>query len=177
MMPRTPSVLLIAPLLASCGGERPTADEFMPVAREVLEFAEADARRNQPGRASDGPLYVSVRSFQQAAERATRTSIPLDSMERVLGDPVPAELEQILLCDTIGNFGGCWVRQFGVFVNLNMVQVAGNEMSLFVRTSATDRSVRPTDFCHRVWRVDYRKEDAGWRLAERRVLRDCTDGR
>jgi hypothetical protein len=174
-MKRILPAVLLPLLLAGCIRDRPSIPQFMGMAGEILAFAEADARASQPGRANDGPLYVSVRSFQQAAEKATGQTVPEDSMARVLGEPIPAELEQILLCDTGGNLAGCWVRQYGVFVNLNMVRMAGSELSAWVRTSSTDRRVHPTDFCHRVWRLDFRHEAEAWRLADRELLRDCVE--
>jgi hypothetical protein len=170
---RLAATILAVPLLAACTTERPTGPEFTDIAGEILTFAENDARTSQPGRVNDGPLYVSVRSFHAAAERATGGDVPLEGIERALGEPIPAELEQILLCDTTGSLGGCWVRQYGVFVNLNRVQLSGNRMTLFVRTSTTDRRRHPTDFCHRVWRLEYRKDEAGWRQTERTLQRDC----
>jgi hypothetical protein len=172
-MKRILTAVVLPVLLTGCIRERPSVPQFMGIAQEILRFGEADARESQPGRVNDGPLYVSVRSFHQAAEKATGASVPQDSMARVLGEPIEAELEQILLCDTGGNLAGCWVRQYGVFVNLNMVRMAGSELSAWVRTSSTDRRVHPTDFCHRVWRLDFRHEDDAWRLAERDLLRDC----
>lgn len=168
---------LLPLLLASCIRERPSVPQFMGIAQEILRFAENDARENQPGRVNDGPLYVSVRSFHDAAEKATGETVPEDSVARVLGEPIPAELEQILLCDTGGSLAGCWVRQYGVFVNLNIVRQAGSELSAWVRTSSTDRRVHPTDFCHRVWRLDFRTDGGEWRLADRTLLRDCAPER
>jgi hypothetical protein len=167
-------VAVLLPLLCSaCVRERPSVPQFMQISQEILEFAEQDARASQPGRANDGPLYVSVRSFHAAAEKATGESIPEDSVAVALGEPIPAELEQILLCDTGTSLMGCWVRQYGVFVNFNIVRLAGSELRAWVRTSSTDRRVHPTDFCHRVWRLDYRQEGDSWRLADRTLLRDC----
>ena len=170
------AVLLLPVALASCVRERPSVPQFMTIAREIVDFAADDARRTQPGRANDGPLYVSVRSFHEGAERATGQTVDYDSVALALGDPVHAELEQILLCDTGGTLAGCWVRRYGVFVNLNIVKLAGNEMSAFVRTSSTDRRTHPTDFCHRVWRIDYRTDDGErWHLAERELVRSCVE--
>lgn len=176
-MKRSPFAAALLPLLlASCVRERPSVPEFLEISREVLEVAETDARRNQPGRVNDGPLYVNVKSFHEAAERATGETVDYEAVNQALGDPVQAELEQILLCDTGGTLSGCWVRRYGVFVNLNIVKLAGSEMSVWVRTSSTDRRAHPTDFCHRVWRLDFRTDGDSWNLAERDLLRSCIAG-
>ena len=165
---------LALPLLVSgCGGDRVTVPEFVGIARQVLAFAENDARQNQPGRVADGPLYVNVLSFRTAANKITGETLSEDSVSRALGEPTHALLEQALLCDTEQGFGGCWVRKYGVWVNLNLVRRAGNELTAHVRSTSTDRSVHPTDFCDRVWTLDFRREAGQWRLAERRLRRDC----
>lgn len=164
--------------LAACGGDRPTMPEFIGVAREVLRFAEADARQNQPGRVADGPLYVNLQSFRTAAIKMTGQEISEDSISRALGEPTQAVLEQALLCDTMSSFGGCWVRKYGVWINLNLVRQAGGEMTAHVRSTTTNRSTRPTDFCDRVWTLDFQKQEAGgWRLAKQRLRRDCREPR
>jgi hypothetical protein len=169
-----PLAALVPLLLAACGPERPSVPEFMEIAGEILAFAEQDARESQPGRASDGPLYVNVGSFQAGAERATRQRVPQDSVARALGQPVHAAMEQVTLCDSLGTVIGCWVRQYGIWINLNLVRVGGGELTAYVRSLSTDRRAHPTDFCSRVWRLDYRHEEGeGWRLAERTLLRSC----
>ena len=167
---------LALPLLVSgCGGEPVTVPEFVGIARQVLAFAENDARQNQPGRVADGPLYVNVLSFRNAANKVTGATLSEDSMSRALGEPTHAVLEQALLCDMEQGFGGCWVRKYGVWVNLNLVRHAGDELTAHVRSTSTNRSLRPTDFCDRVWTLDFRREGGQWRLAERRLRRDCRE--
>lgn len=95
-------------LLSACGGPRPTEAEFFDVSRQILRFAEQDARQNQPGRTADGPLYVNVTSFRTSANKITGATISEDSMSRALGEPTHAVLEQVLLCDAESGFGGCW---------------------------------------------------------------------
>lgn len=163
-------------LLAGCSGPRPTDAEFLDIARQVLQFAERDARQNQPGRVADGPLYVNVNSFRAAANKVTGLELSKDSVSRALGEPTDALLEQALLCDMEQGFGGCWVRKYGVWVNLNVVRHAGSELTAFVRSTSTNRTQRPTDFCDRVWVLDFRREDGGaWRMANQRLQRDCRD--
>lgn len=176
-MKRTAFAAALLPLLlAACSGERPTMPEFIDVARQVLRFAEADARQNQPGRAADGPLYVNLQSFRTAANRVTGEEISEDSISRALGEPTQAILEQALLCDTLSSFGGCWVRKYGVWINLNLVRHRGGEMTAYVRSTTTNRSVRPSDFCDRVWVLDFqRQESGGWNLTKRRLRRDCRE--
>ena len=166
---------LLLPLLAGCSGDPVPMSEFVPVARQVLAFAEIVARQNQPGRGADGPLYVHVLSFRNAANKVTGATLSEDSMSRALGEPTHAVLEQALLCDTEQGFGGCWVRKYGVWVNLNLVRHAGDELTAHVRSTSTNRSLRPTDFCDRVWTLDFRREGGQWRLAERRLRRDCRE--
>lgn len=160
-------------LLAGCGGQPVPMSEFIPIAREVLAFAEQDARQNQPGREADGPLYVNVNSFRTAAEKVTRQEISEDSMSRALGEPTQAILEQALLCDTTSQFGGCWVRKYGVWINLNLVRHSGDELTAHVRSTTTNRTQRPTDFCDRVWTIDFRREGGQWEMVDRRLRRDC----
>lgn len=161
-------------LLAACSGERATMPEFIDVARQVLRFAEADARQNQPGRVADGPLYVNLLSFRTAANRVTGEQITEDSISRALGEPTQAILEQALLCDTASGFGGCWVRKYGVWINLNLVRSSGGEMTAYVRSTTTNRTLRPTDFCDRVWILEFRRQENGsWQMSDRRLRRDC----
>lgn len=166
---------LLLPLLAACSGDPVPMSEFVRVARQVLAFAEQDARQNQPGRAADGPLYVNVSSFRTAANKITGEDVSEDSMSRALGEPVHAALEQALLCDTTSSFGGCWVRKYGIWVNLNLVRRSGDEMTAHVRSTSTHRAQRPTDFCDRVWELDFRRENGQWRLADRTLRRDCRE--
>jgi hypothetical protein len=160
-------------LLSACGGPRPTEAEFFDVSRQILRFAEQDARQNQPGRTADGPLYVNVTSFRTSANKITGATISEDSMSRALGEPTHAVLEQVLLCDAESGFGGCWVRKFGVWVNLNLVRQSGDELTAHVRSTSTDRRRLPSDFCDRVWRLDFRRENGQWRMSEQELRRDC----
>lgn len=168
--------LVLLPLMAGgCSRDPVSLEEFTPVAREVLAFAEQDARQSQPGRVSDGPLYVNVNSFRTAANKITGAKITDDSMAVLLGDPIQAQMEQALLCDTTSQFSGCWVRKYGVWVNLNLVRRSGNEMAAHLRTTSTNRAQRPSDFCHRVWRLTFTRaaEGAPWRMTDRELRRDC----
>lgn len=159
-------------LLAACTRERATVPDFMAVAGEVLRFAEQDARQNQPGRVADGPLYVNLLSFRNAARSVTGRELEVDSISAALGDPVQAEQLQVLLCDTVG-FGGCWVRKYGIWVNWNLASGGAREIEASVRTTSTDRRVHPTHFCDRVWRLRYVKQDGAWALADSTLRRDC----
>jgi hypothetical protein len=160
-------------LLAGCSGDQLTQAEFFDVSRQILRFAEQDARQNQPGRPADGPLYVNLHSFRVAAYKVTGDSVPEDSMSRVLGEPTQAVQEQVLLCDSESGIGGCWVRKFGIWVNLNLVRQAGDELTAHVRSTSTDRRRLPSDHCNRVWTLDFRKEGTQWRMVQRRLRRDC----
>jgi hypothetical protein len=160
-------------LLAACSGEPLSQAEFFDVSRQILRFAEQDARQNQPGRVADGPLYVNLNSFRAAALKVTGDSVTEDSMSRVLGEPTQAVQEQVLLCDSESGIGGCWVRKFGIWVNLNLVRQAGDELTAHVRSASTDRRRLPSDHCNRVWTLEFRKQGTQWRMTEQRLRRDC----
>src|SRR5687768_8505148 len=93
-------------LLAACSGEQPSEAEFFDISRQILRYAEQDARQNQPGRPAEGPLYVNLNSFRNAAHRVTGATVTVDSMSRALGEPTHAVLEQVLLCDAESGIGG-----------------------------------------------------------------------
>lgn len=168
-------ILLAAvfPLLAACSGERLTQAEFFDISRQIVQFAEQDARQNQPGRPSDGPLYVNLNSFRIAARKVTGDTVSEDSMSRVLGEPTQAVQEQVLLCDSESGIGGCWVRKFGVWINLNLVRQAGDGLTAHVRSATTDRRRLPSDHCNRVWTLEFRREGQQWRMTDRTLRRDC----
>ena len=166
-------LLALILLLPACRDERITVADFYAIAPQVLEFAERDARTEQPGRVADGPLYVNVNSFRFAGHELTGAELHLDSVSAVLGDPVLAVQEQALLCDTTSGFGGCWVRRYGVWVNWNLARGNAEEVRATVRSSSTDRRTHPTDFCDRVWRLTFRKQAGRWAMAERDLMRDC----
>lgn len=169
---------LFAPLLllAACSGERATPEDFYAVAPQVLRFMEQDARQNQPGRAADGPLYVNVGSFRHASDGITGAPLNLDSISVVLGEPTQAILQQVLLCDTVSSFGGCWVRKYGIWINWNVAHGTPNEIRGTVRSTSTKRDTRPSDFCNRVWRLTFRKQAGRWALADRELIADCREG-
>ena len=169
-----PALVLALALLAGCSPEPATVPDFMEVAGQLLRFAERDARAHQPGRASDGPLYVNLFSFRNAARTLTRQDVEVDSIAAALGDPVQAEQIQVMMCDTVG-FGGCWVRKYGIWVNWNLAGGGAREIEASVRTMSTDRRVHPTNFCDRVWRLRFQKQEAGWALTDSILRRDCLE--
>ncbi|HEU0012156.1 MAG TPA: hypothetical protein VFQ45_00650 [Longimicrobium sp.] len=168
---------LAALLLAACSSTRPTREDYFEVMRQMVRFVEDDARRNAPGRVADGPLQVDLRSFRGGGFAVTRESFTDDDIAAALGRPiVRAEMEDVMLCDTVSSVGGCWVRQFGVFVHLNVARTTTDQVTALVRTTTTDRRTHPSDWCDRVWWLRYRKQGGAWSLAERDLRESCTGG-
>lgn len=167
------AVLTATLLLAACSGERATPEDFYAVAPQVVRFMEQDARENQPGRPSDGPLYVNLDSFRNASDGVTGQTLNQDSISRSVGEPTHAILQQALLCDTMSSFGGCWVRKYGIWINWNLAYGTPDEIRATVRSTSTNRSSRPTDFCDRVWRLTFRKQAGQWALGDRELIADC----
>ncbi|HEX8395367.1 MAG TPA: hypothetical protein VF665_23660 [Longimicrobium sp.] len=163
------------PLLGGCTGERATKEDFYAVAPQILKYMEADARQNQPGRVSDGPLYVNLDSFRRASSGVTGETLSIDSISMRLGEPTLASQEQALLCDDSSGFGGCWVRKYGVWVSWNQAYGTRDEIRATVRSTSTDRRYRPSDFCDRVWRLTFHKQGAQWALGEKELILDCRE--
>jgi hypothetical protein len=86
-----------------------------------------------------------------------------------------ARIEDVLLCDEEGTGGGgCWVREYGVFVTVNAVRRSEGRMTALVRSISTDRRVRPTFLCDRYWRLRFVRRNGEWRLEEQTLNRSCT---
>lgn len=170
-----PLVLLLLPL-AACGADRPGTEDYLQVVPEMVAVVEADARENAPGRPAQGPLILDAGSF--AGGWALRARSQLDSARVIeaVGRPEAeiARPNDVILCDESELGGGCWVRSYGVFVHLNVVRRADDEISSLVTGTVTDRRAFPTWICERVWGLTFRRDEAGaWSLADRELRRDC----
>lgn len=169
-------LLLLALPLAGCGADRPDTEDFLEVVPEMVAAVEAEARENAPGRPAQGPLIVDAGSFSGAWALRARTQLDSARVIEALGRPEAevARPDEVMLCDESELGGGCWIRSYGVFVHLNVVRRADDEISALVTGTVTDRRAFPTWICERVWGVTFRRDEAGaWSLAERELRRDC----
>lgn len=174
------ALLLSLAALAACT-ERPAPEAYLDVLPRAVEFAEADARRTQPGQPAQGPLIVDLASFAYGARTVTATQVDTARLRAAVGRPfmnIPfTQADSAMLCDEGGGSGlgggtgGCWVRQYGVYLHLNQARAAGDRMTLLVTSTSTNRSVFPTHICDRVWRLVFLRSDGEWELAERDLRR------
>lgn len=176
-MTRAARALLFLPLalLAGCASELPSAESYLEVLPRLVEFAEADARRTQPGQPATGPLFVDLPSIGYGARTVTGASIDTVRLRAAIGRPFvnypAARADSVLLCDETGTIGGCWVRQYGVYLKLTEARAAGDRMTVLVMSTTTNRAEFPTRICDRTWRVVLERRQGTWALADRQLRR------
>lgn len=180
-MKRSSARAVLLPLLlvlaAACDGRRPTVDEFLAVAPQIVRFAEEDGRRNAPGSPAEGPLFLDPRSFAASGARMVEAPIDTARLRAAVGRPFETVISEdsVLLLDETNTASGVWVKQYGVYVHLNQVRAAGDRMTVLVRNTTTDRRSFPTTLCDRVWRLIFRRqgEQGTWALSEQELRRGC----
>lgn len=182
-MTRAARALLCLPLalLAGCAAELPSAESYLEVLPQLVEFAEADARQTQPGQPATGPLFVDLPSIGYGARTVTGGSIDTVRLRSAIGRPFEnypaARADSVLLCDDTGTIGGCWVRQYGVYLKLTEARAAGDRMTVLVMSTTTNRAEFPTRICDRTWRVVVERRDGAWALGDRQLRRvTCEPG-
>lgn len=171
-MNRLSAALAAACLLAAgCTTPRPTVRDYLSIVPDVVRHMEADARRNAPSRPVEGPLLLDVESFRGGGYWVTRQTVSGDSVQRVV--PVrftPAAGREAVLCEE-GDMGGCWVREYGVFLRMNLMKHTADEMLAIATTYTTDRRAFPPQVCERVWRIRYGRDGGGWKVLSRELRR------
>jgi hypothetical protein len=176
-IPRTSALLTAAAvLLAACTAGRPTREDYLEVIRQTVRVMEQDARSQGLGRRPMGPLWVDVRGFAGQSVEVTGARISKEEVLAALGDSArEAEPRQVLLASTDEDvLGGTWVREYGVHVSPNAARGTSTTITMLVGSYSTDRRALPTTICDRLWRLRFRRTQAGsWELAERTLTRPC----
>jgi hypothetical protein len=171
-------LLLPALLLAACSPPRPTPAEYLAVVPQIVRFMETDARQNAPGQPAQGPLMIDVRSFTANGARMVGSPVDSTRFRQAVGrpfEPVAAE-DSVLLLEETGTAAGKWVKRYGVYLHLNQVRAAGDEMTAVVRSTTTDRRGFPTELCDRVWRLNFhRGANGAWALHEKNLRFSCLE--
>jgi hypothetical protein len=161
---------------AACGSERPSTEDYLAVVPQLVAFAESDARDNAPGVPATGALFLDLASLAAGGRSVLGQAPDSASLAAAVDRPFRhARIEDVLLCDEEGTGGGgCWVREYGVFVTVNAVRRSEGRMTALVRSISTDRRVRPTFLCDRYWRLRFVRRNGEWRLEEQTLNRSCT---
>jgi len=162
-------------LLGACAAPRPTPQDYLAVLPGIVPQMEKDGRDNAQGPPVDGPLLVDVKSFAVGARLATLDTIGRDRVARALGGPfIAAVPDSTVLCDRSQMGSGCWVKQYGVFVHLKLMQAVSKDwMQAHVSVTTTDRRAYPTNFCERIWKLDFERAGTGWRQTKKELVKSC----
>ena len=109
------------------------------------------------------------------ARLATLDTIGRDRVARALGGPfIAAVPDSTVLCDRSQMGSGCWVKQYGVFVHLKLMQAVSKDwMQAHVSVTTTDRRAYPTNFCERIWKLDFERAGTGWRQTKKELVKSC----
>ena len=168
---------LAALALGACAAPRPSQQDYLSVLPGIVPFMEADGRENAMGEKVDGPLLVDVKSFAVGGRLATLQPIDSALVHRALGGPfISAVPDSTVLCDRSQMGSGCWVKQYGVFVHLKLMQAVSKDwMQAHVSVTTTDRRAYPTNFCERIWKMDFERAGTGWRQTKRQLIKGCDD--
>ncbi|MDB4951235.1 MAG: hypothetical protein JWM27_3884 [Gemmatimonadetes bacterium] len=163
-------------LLAACAPPRPSEQDYLSVIPSVYRLAVADGQQHSMGEKADGPLLADVKSFAVNGRLVTLHPVDTAVVRRALGGP-PFEVatpEQALLCDRSSMGSGCWVRQYGIFVHLKLMQaISTDRMQAHISITTTDRRTYPTSQCERIWKQDFTRGSTGWTETGRSLVKDC----
>lgn len=172
--PRLAWALLAA--LAACDAPgRPPPEIWTQIVPQIVNFAERDARANAYGGAARGPLIVNVESFRGNGYRLTHHRFAPGEIERAIGRPVlNLEDTAAVVCEQTEPAPGCWIKDYGVLLRLNIVHHAPERIRAFVTSTVTDQRYIPPVLCDRGWELVFRKSEAGrWGLADSTLTRNC----
>lgn len=174
-MTRSRPILALALLLfAACETRRPTPREYLQIVPQIVRFMERDARENAYGRGARGPLIVNVESFQGNGLRATRQQIPAARIEQAIGQPFQNLPDSAaILCQESDVAPGCWIREYGILLRLNLIRQSPDRIRAFATSTVTDQRYIPAVLCDRRWELVFGKQDGAWTLADRIPIENC----
>jgi hypothetical protein len=169
------TVLASLALLAACDPPRPSEQDYLAVLHGLVPQMEADGRQHAAGPAVDGPLMVDVKSFVGGARRVTLRPVEAGRVQQALGGGfVAAVPDSTVLCDRSQMGSGCWVKAYGVFVHLRLMEAVSKDwMQAHVSVTTTDRRGYPTSFCERIWKIDFERAGAGWIQKRKELIKGC----
>jgi hypothetical protein len=165
----------LAAALLACAPPRPSEQDYLSVISRVMAIAVQDGQTHVSGEKADGPLMVDVKSFAVGGRLVTLHPVDRARVQRALpGRYVTATPDSALFCDQSELGSGCWVRGYGVFVHLKLMAAnSPNRMQAHVSVTTTDRRAYPTNYCERIWKVDFARAGAAWNETGHELIKDC----
>lgn len=179
MKHRVAVLLVLAAALAGCKEHRATPREYLAVVPEIVRFMEQDAREHAYGRGARGPLLADLESFRGNAFRATGEVLDSAAVQAAIGPEVrDLQPDSALLCQESEFAAGCWVREYGVYLHLNLITPSPGQLRAFASSEVTDPRYIPSVVCKRVWELTFTQPDtaAPYRLTDRELTHDCPGG-
>ena len=168
-----PLFLLVS---AACESPRPSRAEYLQIVPQIAEFMERDARDNAYGQSARGPLIVNVESFRGNGLRATRQEFSTAEIERAIGRPLRNLPDTAaILCEESQVSPGCWIREYGVLLRLNLIRQAPDRIRAFATSTVTDQRFIPAVICDRRWELLFEKRAGQWVLTGKNLLQGCAE--
>jgi hypothetical protein len=169
------AALALALSAAGCAPPRPSENDYLSVISRVMNLAAADGRAHVAGEKAEGPLLVDVKSFTVGGRLVTLHLVDRARVRQALpGTYLTATPDSALFCDRSEMGSGCWVKQYGVFVHLKLMSAKSRDrMQAHVSVTTTDRRTYPTNYCERIWKVDFARAGRGWNETGHELVKDC----
>lgn len=159
----------------ACAPPRPSEQDYLSVISRVMNVAVQDGQTHVAGEKAEGPLIVDVKSFAVGGRLVTLHPVDRQKVKAALpGNYVTATPDSALFCDTSSLGSGCWVKSYGIFVHLKlMASNSPDRMQAHVSVTTTDRRAYPTNYCERIWKVDFARAPQGWNETGHELIKDC----
>jgi hypothetical protein len=169
------AVLALALSAAACAPPRPSEQDYLSVIPRVMSLAAADGRAQVLGEKAEGPLFVDVKSFAVGGRLVTLHPVDRQRVRQALpGTYQTATPDSAMFCDRSDLGSGCWVKQYGVFVHLRLMAAnSADRMQAHVSSTITDRRSYPTNYCERIWKMDFVRAGSGWNETGHELIKDC----
>jgi hypothetical protein len=166
---------VLAASVAACAPPRPSEQDYLSVISRVMNVAAADGRAHSVGQKAEGPLLVDVKSFAVGGRLVTLHPVEKQRVRQALpGTYETATPDSALFCDQSDLGSGCWVKGYGVFVHLKLMAAnSADRMQAHVSVTTTDRRAYPTNYCERIWKVDFARAGTAWSELGHELIKDC----
>jgi len=163
-------------LLASVApAQRPDTAWFSATLPLVVRAAESDARSQAYPGSGRGPLMLDVNELSRLGTKATGQRISRNQVLRAVASRFrESPRGQGIQCTGDSTGHACWVRDDGVFVQIDSLVRTGDRVRAGVTTVTTERvdAGRPGT-CHRTLLITIARSEGVWRLTDTTLWATC----